>query len=147
MSKAFENDNIINMGLTTKQRDKVFNKYNGRCAYSGTILGSDWEVDHLRPIIRNPVGGTILPQNDNIENLMPAQKIINRYKAAFELETFRNWILGELHLRLKRLPKKPRTEKSIKHKNRLLEVARLFEIDYEEPFSGVFYFERFINCA
>ena len=47
MSKAFENDNIINMGLTTKQRDKVFNKYNGRCAYSGTILGSDWEVDQL----------------------------------------------------------------------------------------------------
>lgn len=73
--------------------------------------------------------------------MVPAQKIINHYKRAFELETFRSWILGELHLRLKKLPVNPYTEKSIKHKAYLLKVAAYFNITSENPFSGMFYFE------
>jgi hypothetical protein len=57
------------------------------------------------------------------------------------LETFRNWYLGGLHERLKNLPKNPKTEKSHKKKAYLLEVASLFGISEDTPFSGKFYFE------
>lgn len=66
-------------------RQKVFNKYNGHCAYCGRIIEyKEMQVDHLIPQ-RN--GGT-----DNIDNLMPSCRICNHYKRAESLETFRTWI-------------------------------------------------------
>jgi hypothetical protein len=114
-------------------RHAIYKKFNGRCAYSGTCLESDWEIDHLIP--RRHCG------KDNTENLVPAQKIINHYKRALDLEDFRKLWLGGLHLRLSKLPKKPRTAKGHKRKAYLLEVARLFGITPDKPFSGVFFFE------
>ena len=69
-----------------------------------------------------------------------AQKIINHYKRAFDLEFFRDY-MKNFHLRIAKLPKNPKVKKSIKHKEYLLEVARLFDITPEKPFSGKFYFE------
>ena len=42
---------------------------------------------------------------------------------------------------LKKLPKNPKTEKSIKRKAYLLKVANFFDISIDKPFSGKFYFE------
>jgi len=115
-------------------REKVRLKYGERCAYSGTRLDDDWQVDHLIPI-RN--GGT-----DDIDNLMPCQKILNHYKRALTLERFRvNW-LGGLHKRISKLPKHPRTEKSKKHKAYMLKIAGYFDITPDKPFTGTFYFEK-----
>jgi len=61
-----------------------------------------------------------------------------------DLETFRTWFLSGLHTRLKKLPKNPKVEKSIKHKRYLLEVASLFGISEDRPFSGKFYFETLL---
>jgi len=33
-------------------REKVFNKYGGKCAYCGCQLVKGWHVDHLEPVIR-----------------------------------------------------------------------------------------------
>ena len=126
-----------------KKRNIIFNKYNGKCAYSGTELKDDWQVDHVKPRIMFEIGSYQYEGNPNdINNLVPCQKIINHYKRALDLETFRTWFLAGLHVRLKKLPKNQKVEKSIKKKAYLLEVAYLFGISEDSPFSGKFYFEK-----
>ncbi len=36
-----------------QQRDLVFNKYNGLCAYCGTELQKGWHIDEIEPVRRN----------------------------------------------------------------------------------------------
>lgn len=123
------------------KRQRIYQKYNGLCAYSGTPLEDDWQIDHINPIRRNWDGTCLFPQDDKEANLVPVQKIINHYKHSLLLDDFRKWLLGGLHERLAKLPKNPRTEKSRKRKEYLLKVASYFDITPEKPFSGVFYFE------
>ena len=125
------------MGWGKAFRIKLYDKYNGRCDYSGTLLERDWQIDHIIPKCH---GGT-----DNIDNLVPCQKIVNHYKRALNVEDFRKQWLGGLHLRLAKLPKNPKVDRSIKRKKYLLEIAKLFGIKEDKPFSGVFYFEKIDN--
>jgi hypothetical protein len=130
------------MYISKKNKEIIKQKFDGKCAYTGTDLLPDWQVDHMQPVIRNWWTNTaMLENNHNIENMFPCQKIVNHYKGSLDLETFRKWLLGGLHERLKKLPKNPKVERSIKKKAYLLEVARLFDIQPNKPFSGVFYFE------
>jgi 5-methylcytosine-specific restriction endonuclease McrA len=121
------------------KREQIFIKFNGRCAYSGTILESDWQIDHVIPVVR--INGKMIHQsNDCIENMVPVQKLINHYKHSYTLNDLR-YLLSSLHIRLSKLPKNPRTEKGRKRKEYLLKVASYFCITENNPFSGVFYFE------
>lgn len=132
------------MYISKKQRELIRNKFGGRCAYSGTELEDDWQVDHVVPIIRNLKGpGALFEQGHQNDNMVPCQKLVNHYKANLGLEEFRTWYLGELHLRLQKLPKNPRTYKGLKRKMRLFMIAKFFGITPERPFSGKFYFETF----
>lgn len=128
------------MYISVKLRQKIFEKYDGLCAYSGTLLEDDWQVDHVIPVKLFQMGYPGDP--NNIENLMPVQRIINHYKRGLTLEKFKSWYLGGLHKRLKKLPENPRVEKSIRHKEYLLEVAELFGIKSNKPFCGELYFEQ-----
>ena len=119
-------------------RKAVYDKFGGKCAYTGTPLKDDWQVDHIIP---KGLGGT-----DDINNLLPAQRIVNHYKRCLDNETFKTWLLGGLHLRLRKLPRNPRTEKGAKRKVYLLEVASLFGITPDKPFCGTFYFEDISNA-
>ena len=114
-------------------RDAVYNKFGGRCAYTGRPLGSDWQVDHIVP---REQGGT-----DDMSNLLPALRIVNHYKRCLDNETFKSWLLGGLHLRLRKLPKNSRTERGMKKKAYLLRVAEAFGITEDKPFCGKFWFE------
>lgn len=38
---------------TKKQREIIFNKYNGKCAYCGVNLQKGWHIDELLPVRRN----------------------------------------------------------------------------------------------
>jgi len=130
------------MYISKKNREIIKQKFGGKCAYTGTDLLPDWQVDHVSPVVRNWWTNTAMMENNhNIDNMVPCQKIVNHYKGSLDLETFRNWFLGGLHERLNKLPKNPKVEKSHKKKAYLLEVARLFDIQPDKPFSGVFYFE------
>ena len=130
------------MSISKKDREIIKQKFGGKCAYTGTELKDDWQVDHVEPLIRNWWGNTAMNgKAHNIENMFPVQKIVNHYKGSLDLETFRTWYLGGLHERLKKLPKNPKVEKSIKRKTYLFEVAQLFGIKTDKPFSGRFYFE------
>lgn len=130
------------MYISKKDREIIRNKYGGKCAYTGTDLKDDWQVDHIIPVRRNLFGtGALGEDNHSIENMVPCQRIVNHYKHSLLLEEFRTWLLGGLHERLKTLPKNPKTEKSAKRKAYMLEVAGLFGITPEKPFSGIFFFE------
>ena len=130
------------MYISKKNREIIKQKFGGKCAYTGTELQDDWQVDHVEPLIRNWWNNTIVNKKaHNIENMFPVQKIVNHYKGSLDLETFRTWYLAGLHERLKKLPKNPKSKKSIKRKAYLLEVANLFGIEIDKPFSGTFYFE------
>lgn len=132
------------MRISKELRQKVYEKYGGRCAYSGTLLEDDWQVDHLTPQFLYDYGFKSGNKND-IKNLVPCQKIINHYKRSLDLEDFRTWYLGGLHERLKKLPRNPKSEKPIKRKEYLLKVASYFDITEQKPFNGKFYFETINN--
>ena len=131
------------MYIPKKTRARVYAKFNGRCAYTGTKLNDDWQIDHIKPLIRDCDGlpDPLIGGKNTIENMVPTQRIVNHYKGSLDLELFRNWYLAGLHERLKKLPKNPKVEKSKRRKKYLLEVAELFGITPDKPFSGKFYFE------
>ena len=123
-------------------------KFGGKCAYSGTELEDDWQVEHIKPVVRSlSTGKPLFPDGHCIENMVPVQKIINHYKHSCSLEEFRHWLLGGLHLRLKKLPKNPYAERSIKRKEYTLKVASYFGIEPDKPFSQKFYFETLLPEA
>ena len=77
-------------------RQKVYEKYNGHCAYCGKAIAiKDMQVDHILPQ-RN--GGT-----DDIDNLNPSCRMCNHYKDAYSIESFRNFALGGLLDRLMKI--------------------------------------------
>lgn len=128
--------------MKESDREIIKMKYGGLCAYSGTPLADDWQIDHMRPVLRDFAGGYIRPDADCFENMVPCQKVINHYKGSLGLEEFRTWFLGGLHERLAKLPKKTNRPQTIKRKEYLMKVARLFDITPDKPFNGVFYFEK-----
>ena len=131
------------MYVSQKNRIKIYQMYDGKCAYSGTDLLNDWQIDHIDPVLRKcGLNSVTYPELHTFENMVPCQRIINHYKGSLSLSDFRDWFLGGLHKRLAKLPKNPRTEKSIRKKAYLLEVASFFGITPSQPFSGVFYFEQ-----
>jgi hypothetical protein len=74
------------------------------------------------------------------DNLVPALKIVNHYKRQLDLEGFRRYMIN-FHLRLKKLPKNPRTTKTVKRIAYMNMVADAFGITPDIPFTGKFYFE------
>lgn len=95
-------------------------------------FGYDWKniASKYKPI----------KENNSIDNLLPALKIINHYKRAYTVDGFRKFMLT-FHERLNKLPKKtlvPATVRRIEYMN---EIANHFDITIEKPFNGVFYFE------
>lgn len=122
-------------------RQQVYDKFDGRCAYTGLKLDDKWQVDHVIPrdYYRSFKGKDKDP--DCIDNLMPALRIVNHYKRCQNLEQFRAY-MQDFHKRLKKLPRNPVVEKSKKRKIYMRQLAALFGITVDKPFDGVFYFER-----
>ena len=130
------------MYVSKKDREVIRQKFGGKCAYTGTELLDDWQIDHIEPVVRNWIDGTVCYQgNHKLNNMIPAQRIINHYKHSQNLESFREFMMY-FHKRLARYPKNPVVEKSVKRKAYVMEVARFFDITPEKPFSGKFYFEN-----
>jgi len=111
------------MNKRTELRQKVWLKYNKRCAYCGKELKyKDMQIDHLFP---KTYGG-----NDRFINLMPSCRRCNHYKRAENLEGFRRLILT-LHKRISNLY--------------IGKVAIDYGIITITPFNGKFYFETISN--
>ena len=80
------------MALTKKQRAELKMKFGGRCAYCGCELGDKWHADHVKPVFRFYKGSMEKPENDNIENLVPACHPCNLHKHSNSLEDYRRII-------------------------------------------------------
>lgn len=74
--------------MNKTERELVFNKYNGKCAYCGCELPKGWHVDHIKPIVRNSIGCE-KPENHNLENMNPSCASCNIQKNSYSLEQFR----------------------------------------------------------
>ena len=58
------------------KRERIYNKFGGLCAYSGTPLESDWQIDHVKPVVRNWFSNDMVFKKDDCEdNMVPVQKI------------------------------------------------------------------------
>lgn len=86
------------MRLNKYQREQVRLRYGGLCAYCGEELGTRWHADHLISVVREFVfagGGTkntgrlLRPENDHLDNMMPACVPCNIDKHSMALEAWR----------------------------------------------------------
>lgn len=81
-------------------RELIFNKYGGRCAYCGCELQKGWHVDEIDPVRRNWewVDGKQVftdcmhPERFNIDNQNPACAPCNRLKSSQSMDGFRQSI-------------------------------------------------------
>lgn len=73
--------------LTKAERQQVYNKCDGHCAYCGCELEyKDMQVDHVESIRS---GG-----EDTLENMLPSCRSCNNYKRTLGLEGFRKYLEG-----------------------------------------------------
>ena len=74
--------------LTKAQRQEVYDKCKGHCAYCGCELEfKDMQVDHLIPLSGALTGG--ISGADELSNMLPACRSCNLDKSSFPLEWFR----------------------------------------------------------
>lgn len=107
--------------LTKAQRQQIWQKLNGHCAYCGCELPIDkMAVDH---VISLHIGGA-----DKMENMLPSCRSCNYYKGTLTLEMFREAV-GRFHSVLMR--------DSVTYKN----AVRFGQV-VPKPHGVVFYFER-----
>jgi len=128
------------------RRQKVYEKYGGRCAYCGTkIEYKDMQVDHLIPQrlftaydltkdysqewFKKEFFAKSLDKDDP-SNLMPSCRSCNHYKGAEPLKAFRYW-MNTIHERIEKIY--------------IVRVALRYGIVKLCPFDGEFYFEKFKN--
>jgi len=92
-----------------KKRQLIWDKSNGKCWYCGCELGEKgWHADHFEPIFREvqhtlvdcPINGMKgkftstcqKPELDTINNMVPACRACNLFKATFSIEALRKEI-------------------------------------------------------
>lgn len=76
--------------LSGSERQQVYKKCNGRCAYCGCDLEyKNMQVDHAKPL---KIGGI-----DDISNMLPACRSCNHYKATLDVEGYRRYLAGIAH--------------------------------------------------
>ena len=120
-------------------REKVYNKFGGRCAYCGEELKKGWHVDELKPVRRNSrydktkkrwvYDGTCEnPENFNFDNQMPSCPSCNINKHSMSLEDFRNLIKGFM--------------KHLNERNTQYKIAKRYGLVAERPSEVTFYFEK-----
>lgn len=81
----------MSMKLNALQREELKQMFDGHCAYCGELLGEKWHADHLNAVVRDlKTGKPSKPENDVIENLVPACTACNHNKRSMSLEAWRD---------------------------------------------------------
>ena len=74
--------------MKKEKREKIYNKFNGRCAYCGTeIKYNDMQVDHYWPQFLAHFQPKL--DNNRFENLMPSCRKCNIHKGGMKPEVWR----------------------------------------------------------
>ena len=133
--------------MKKSEREIVFNKYGGKCAYCGCELQKGFHVDHLEPCIRltttegswkdgqykavKKVKGYMNESANHIDNYMPSCPSCNINKHGDTIEQFRNHIAGYL--------------RSLNLRMVQYKMAKKYGLVVETESPVVFYFEKFVN--
>jgi len=85
------------MKLSKADRNTVFFKYQGRCAYCGCELQKGWHVDHIEAFWHTlseseAVRAKVRKGSHTLENMNPACARCNRWKGTMTIEKFREEI-------------------------------------------------------
>lgn len=139
------------MKLTKSQRATLFAMFDGLCAYCGCLLPEKgWQADHVEPIERNGEwvrldkyapgathkyvqdGTCRAPENDCIENMMPACRPCNINKGACDIELWRSCL--------------ERSVDGMRRDHASFRHAERFGLVKQVETKVVFYFERVARC-
>lgn len=121
-------------------RQRVFDKFNGHCAYCGCLLEGGWHVDELLPVIRiheynkntgkfRSTGTCRHPERLKFDNQMPSCPSCNINKHSMSLEQFRELIKGFMH--------------HLNHVNTQYKIAKRYGLVTENDKDVIFYFESY----
>ena len=115
------------------QRERVYAKFGGRCAYCGQPLQNRWHKDHKEPICRSWSNKNLAiygrkKGEDSEENLVPACPRCNLRKSMMTVDQFRVTIENEIAM--------------LRQYNDKYRLAEDFGIVKETGQQVVFYFER-----
>ena len=85
--------------IPKRQREEVFNKYGGRCAYCGCELTlRTMQVDHIKAVYTSSLENDgVETQDDSFDNLNPSCRQCNFYKGTLDIEQFREKIMTTLY--------------------------------------------------
>jgi len=117
------------MNKRERLRDRIFNKFGGRCAYCGCELQKGWHVDEVKPVRRNGDGTCLHPENFNEDNQYPSCPSCNINKHSMGLEDFRGAI--------------KRYVVSLNKHSTQYKMAKKFNLIMEINTGVEFYFERY----
>ena len=79
------------MKLKKAQREALFEKFGGKCAYCGCELQKGFHADHIEPLVRNWWNGTSEhPERETFDNYNPSCAPCNIQKNSDTLEQFRS---------------------------------------------------------
>lgn len=125
--------------MTKKDRELVFNKFGGKCAYCGCGLGKGWHVDELEPCRRihkwDSVNrrwqyvGMAHPERVHIDNQNPSCPSCNINKHSMSLEEFRESISKYIN--------------SLNQYSTQYKIAKRYGLVQETAKPVVFYFETY----
>ena len=121
-------------------RQIIFDKFAGKCAYCGCELQKGWHVDHIQPIVRDfkyskhksrfeHTGSCRNPENENLDNYNPSCASCNIQKNSFTLEQFRNNIKQFVN--------------SLNQYSTQYKFAKRYGLITENNIDVIFYFETF----
>jgi 5-methylcytosine-specific restriction endonuclease McrA len=121
-------------------RQIIFDKFGGKCAYCGCELQKGWHVDHIQPIVRDfkyskyksrfeHTGSCRNPENENLDNYNPSCASCNIQKNSFTLEQFRNNIKQFVN--------------SLNQYSTQYKFAKRYGLITENNVDVIFYFETF----
>lgn len=134
--------------MKKSEREQVFNKFGGRCAYCGCELTKGWHVDEIEPVrrheqyLKNEFGDRIWdkekhdyvkiktcmhPERFHIDNQNPACASCNINKHSDSLEDFRRHIAGYMN--------------HLNNINTQFKIAKRYGLVVETGNAVVFYFE------
>jgi 5-methylcytosine-specific restriction endonuclease McrA len=87
--------------MTKNERLKVYNKYNGHCAYCGKpIEYKDMQVDHINSKYKSRYNNEDVVES--FENYNPSCRMCNFRKGALSIDEFRNEIKEQAQREMQR---------------------------------------------
>ena len=122
------------MKLSDKEKEGLWGKYDGHCAYCGRVLDAKtWQIDHLVPVLRYPHSSKMRhPEHDTIANMMPSCPACNSDKNNYSTEEWKELLERRLAVLKNWAQKHPMAYRKLKNFGILQEIPEKIEFFFEK---------------